>query len=287
MFSANLDFKDLKRIFKVLFFGSVFAIFVVLVLYLSKFNGGFSNSNEAWGTFGDFFGGTLNPILSFISFIALLVTIFIQSKELELTRKELELTRSEMSRSADAQESSSNYFKEQTELLSKQRLDNSLYSLLDVFLELQKKIFETTLNNPDCGQIDLAFRRIVLNIYPSQKINEVEPKIIQAKNLLIDEYKGVVSYFDFLYRFVLFVDKSGGDDAKDFIELIKSMLSEKEIALLAVYCGTTLDKEKDSIYALQTLLVKYKFIYLLSGGNEREQVLFDDINSLRLFKAFD
>lgn len=42
-----------------------------------------------WGVIGDFFGGMLNPILAFASFIALLYTIRIQSEELRLTRDEL------------------------------------------------------------------------------------------------------------------------------------------------------------------------------------------------------
>lgn len=51
----------------------------------------------AWGPVGDFFGGMLNPILAFASFIALLYTIRIQSEELRLTREEF-------SKSVDAQE---------------------------------------------------------------------------------------------------------------------------------------------------------------------------------------
>lgn len=47
-----------------------------------------SEKIEHWGQMGDFFGGMLNPILAFASFIALLYTIRIQSEELKLTREE-------------------------------------------------------------------------------------------------------------------------------------------------------------------------------------------------------
>jgi hypothetical protein len=46
-----------------------------------------------WGTYGDYIGGTVNPILSFLSLIALFVTILLQSRELKLSRMELEETR--------------------------------------------------------------------------------------------------------------------------------------------------------------------------------------------------
>jgi uncharacterized membrane protein len=48
-----------------------------------------SNVRDDWGTLGDFFGGILNPIFGFASFIALLATIFYQSKELNASTKEL------------------------------------------------------------------------------------------------------------------------------------------------------------------------------------------------------
>lgn len=46
-------------------------------------------NRDEWGTFGDFFGGILNPIFGFASFIALLVTIIYQAKELNASTTEL------------------------------------------------------------------------------------------------------------------------------------------------------------------------------------------------------
>lgn len=43
---------------------------------------GFTDYPSAYGQMGDFFGGLLNPVLAFASFMALLYTISIQSKEL-------------------------------------------------------------------------------------------------------------------------------------------------------------------------------------------------------------
>ncbi|KJS23183.1 MAG: hypothetical protein VR76_14785 [Pseudomonas sp. BRH_c35] len=51
-------------------------------LYLIKFHNHLSNSQEVWGQFGDFMGGTLNPILGFITILILLSTMKIQRKEL-------------------------------------------------------------------------------------------------------------------------------------------------------------------------------------------------------------
>ena len=86
-------------------------VVTTFVFYFINFSEGLSNDHERWGTFGDFIGGTLNPILSFLALIALLLTVVLQSRqaeisknELELSRKEMEATRQELARSAVAQE---------------------------------------------------------------------------------------------------------------------------------------------------------------------------------------
>jgi hypothetical protein len=85
------------------FFGKVITIpiAILLVTYLCNFAFKLpSTSPEQWGQMGDFFGGMLNPILAFASFIALLYTIRIQSAELRLTRDELQKSASAAERSA-------------------------------------------------------------------------------------------------------------------------------------------------------------------------------------------
>jgi hypothetical protein len=50
-------------------------------------NRSLSGSPEQWGQFGDFFGGTLNPVYALLAFIGVLITIHLQSKQLELAEK--------------------------------------------------------------------------------------------------------------------------------------------------------------------------------------------------------
>lgn len=67
---------------------SLFVIFVVGV-YIKNFGTSLSVSQSTWGAFGDYVGGILNPVFAFVSFMALLYTIIIQSMELRLTRGEM------------------------------------------------------------------------------------------------------------------------------------------------------------------------------------------------------
>ncbi|VAW73737.1 hypothetical protein MNBD_GAMMA14-2378 [hydrothermal vent metagenome] len=112
---------------------AVLSISLVLLLYSQYFDGDITSDNEKWGTFGDFIGGTLNPILSFLALIALLYTIHIQSKELKLSRRELklsrdelQLTRTEMERTADATQQQAKHFEREERRTDTYRLIEKL-----------------------------------------------------------------------------------------------------------------------------------------------------------------
>lgn len=84
----------------------VISAFLVLclmaLLYLYYFgNQGISNSQEVWAQFGDFLGGTVNPLMSFLALIAIVLTIILQSKQIELSKEALELSRQELAASRE------------------------------------------------------------------------------------------------------------------------------------------------------------------------------------------
>ncbi len=85
---------------------------------------GFTDYPAAYGQMGDFFGGLLNPVLAFASFMALLYTIQIQSKQLEISANELKETKEEIAASRKAQEDLSNT--QQTQLF-----ENNFFSQMN------------------------------------------------------------------------------------------------------------------------------------------------------------
>lgn len=94
---THASFDDRRRSTNLVIYGvSTFICFVYVVtcaalIFTFQIKGGKIEYSGigAWGPVGDFFGGMLNPVLAFASFIALLYTIRIQSEELRLTRDEL------------------------------------------------------------------------------------------------------------------------------------------------------------------------------------------------------
>lgn len=98
---------------------------VIAVLLLLRFIVTFgltpSENQEAWGQFGDFVGGILNPLFSIIGLMALLYTIKLQSIEMRNSTKELK--------------ASAKALKKQNKHNARQQFDNNLFQLLALILE--------------------------------------------------------------------------------------------------------------------------------------------------------
>ncbi|TAK59810.1 hypothetical protein [Methylobacter sp.] len=69
-----------------------FIVLSVVGFYFANFHNGLSRENGAWGTFGDYFGGILNPVIAAFAFYLIAKTYELQKKELEATRSLLEVS---------------------------------------------------------------------------------------------------------------------------------------------------------------------------------------------------
>jgi len=164
-----------KRLFFFISIWSIVIILVVFAIYFYNFSDGFSTDPSAWGQFGDYVGGILNPAFSYVALVLLLFTIIIQSQQLKksseglaLSRKELELTRGELKRSSDAQ-------KEQSETLKKQ-------------LDTQNKTFEQTERSKAIEIIyGTEFKR-----NPREKSEAVKTFVLLERNRIAREQKEAI-----------------------------------------------------------------------------------------------
>jgi hypothetical protein len=132
-----------------------------------------------WGPFGDYIGGTLNPILSFLTVVLLSSTIILQSRqlsistnELELSRKELELTRAELKRTAEAQELSEKALRAQAEAANSTTKLATINALLEFYTNEIKTRGANTLpsNHPrNVELLEFSQRRRMLEAFLHQR----------------------------------------------------------------------------------------------------------------------
>ena len=97
------------------------AIYIAIFLLVINICFLIAGKSNVLGSFGDFLGGTLNPIFTFLMLIGLIITIVLQKIELTLARQEFR-------RSADS-------LSAQNKNLETQRFENTFFKLLE-FLEM-------------------------------------------------------------------------------------------------------------------------------------------------------
>lgn len=225
----------------------IFLIIGVIGLFIYNFYSyPLAENSEKWGQFGDYIGGTLNPILAFLSFSALLFTIYIQVKqlnfadeqlkrtldELNLSRTELTLTRDELKRSADAQSGSKAVMEQQLLTQTMQQFDSIFFAMLKdlngLLAELETK--------------SVGGESLLHNIH-SEVINERINSIDEQKEKLLFERK-LCRYFILLYQLLKIVDQTVDQNTyikgdknsikKTYSNIVRASISEQAMQLLMV-----------------------------------------------------
>lgn len=272
----------LKLIFGlILFLLLASAAFFVYKFYLT-FSGEIfpSNQRSEWGTLGDFFGGILNPIFGFASFLALLATIFYQSKELNASTKELR--------------NSATALASQNKAIELQSFEQTFFSWLNTYRSLLDSVeFENIVNNIPYSTkgrgalvkyINRQFRTLNNQLDRAdfnandELVNHI--KISWEKTYKENEYQ-LDSLFRTLYRLFLWVDqqeKLNNSQKWLYISIIRSQLSWIEMVYLYHNCLT------DRGHKFKPLVEKYAIFDNLVFNNDRTLIT---LSSHYLHEAFD
>lgn len=206
------------------------------------------------GEFGDFLGGVLNPILTFLMFLGLIITIVLQKTELALARKEFK-------RTADALNSQS--------LSSQQQvLETTFFNLL----RIHSDTVESLKISPDticCWLIDKSasgrsvFSVVVSLLYVEDKPDKTFSNYCDFQNT---ENHLLGHYFRSMYQVLKFISESDlpEQQQKHYSRLLRAQLSADELALLFFNClCPSVDKGQ-----FKKLVIKYKMLEHLNLGKE-------------------
>lgn len=266
------------------YIGVAICMFIIVVsAYIWNFNE-YKISKKAgdWGTFGDFVGGTLNPTLAFLSFLALLQTIKIQSKELKNSTKELEETRKATRDSAEA-------LKEQSSSIKLQNFENTFFNMLNLHNQLQNNLSLNQLKkhliqDQEYGEYyvysilkqptyikensDYNGKKVISKLFEIFE-DYIKIKSRQAKNNNIDirmiyndfhkEFNEIIGhYFRNIYQILKFIDKQRDEeliDKKFYTNILRAQLSNSELALLLINALSKHGNQKQL-----PLLIKFEFM---------------------------
>ncbi|MBR7001248.1 MAG: hypothetical protein IKI11_01085 [Neisseriaceae bacterium] len=145
----------------------------------------FIADDKSHNNFGDYFGGVLNPILAFISFIAILWTVALQRHSIKLQQDELRNTTKE--------------FEKQTKIFNQQQFETTFFSLVRLMSEKQSISGNNYKNagepEPDYNIIYGLLKETVeiienyrqqclLNLHSKEEIDNFENEIAHYVNIL-------------------------------------------------------------------------------------------------------
>ncbi|NMG43122.1 hypothetical protein GPA22_05185 [Aromatoleum toluvorans] len=237
------------------------SMLVVVGFYFYSFHGPLSTSNSDWGTFGDYFGGVLNPLFGFLSLMAILATITLQSAEMDLTRKELE-------RAARAQEKSEMVLNAQAKTQERQQFEGTFFSLLN---EHNKALQE--ISSPDLGARKGLSR--VDDLYGD--VFYMTLNLSQSRSAFAQSNRLCGKYFRILYQILKFIavecpDGSVGEEfgsegikgssvarsEKMYANMVRAFIPDKALQLLAINCAC--DSPVDAFWKFKLLLERYEFL---------------------------
>ena len=260
--------------------------------YVSKHVGDADLLN-ARGVFGDSWGG-VNAIISAFAFAGVIVTLFLQNRDLNLQRKEMERQREE--------------FEKENETLKYQRFENLFYNMLDLQQEIvaglrfnyQDK--ESVLINSSSGSLKRNERYIDKIVtgrdvfrftfdYAEISLEEIggleKAKIIHGyrkylctKGLAAYDDTWIPTYYDHyfrhLYKIIQFVDRQGFpfDEAYNYVSMLRGTLSRYE--LVWIYYNAL----NPSFENFKKLIEKYSLLKSL-----REDLLTTSYETEQYFKG--
>ncbi|OFR06015.1 hypothetical protein HMPREF2907_04585 [Neisseria sp. HMSC055H02] len=270
-------------------------------LILDNFLAKLSNDPATWGTFGDYLGGTLNPIISFLALIGLLYTIHQQAQEMKATREELKQAAEQQRQQVEQQS-------RQSEIFNLQQFESTFFSLLEQHNKAIERInvesIYKSLHYIYTNKID-----IITTYKPSKELsNSLAIKTI-------NQHYELKSYFNLLFQILKFIsislsknsESNNREDSKitikDFYsdskisrdkisqkyinpqermysDILRSFIPSIILKLLALNCLTidkfSQDNELDTLYNFQGLLNRYTLL-------EQLQLVFTDINEINKF----
>ncbi|ENX3945427.1 putative phage abortive infection protein [Photobacterium damselae subsp. damselae] len=262
--------KTIKRS-KILAFALIIIIPSTYLIWFCFINDqGFSTDSSEWGSFGDFIGGLLNPLIALLAFYWLTQSVLIQKTELSETQNVLRETEKAQKEQALTQE--------------KKRFEDTFFSLLD------------QLNVVHAG---LSERLIVRDSLQTSKLSKLHSIVMrnstgstldQRVTKMRDSSSDTSHYFRVLYHILKFIlqysrfsadpvkfnvaiTKDVSPTEKFYSNIVRSFLNKEVIQLLAINC--IVDDPENDFYKYRQLVERYSLLEHLHIDHEWQKELFD------------
>ncbi|OEC42818.1 putative phage abortive infection protein [Aeromonas sp. DNP9] len=261
----------------------VVGIFLLLIAIVVDLVFNIFSISGKLGVFGDFLGGTLNPIFTLMTFFGVIVTIALQKLELRAAREE---------------------YKKSANALDTQAIENTFFNMLnlhykitenlkfdaEVFMEANDLTLPHSKNNSRNGTAAFS---LFFDIAKSNWPYDMKRTIGIYKELQ-NNYNYIFGhYFRNLYQIINFVAKNDNinpTQKKKYLNMLRAHLSSDELFTLFINCtGNMVDNGE-----FRELLVEYSFLeHMVLEYNSKNESYYSqgvriaNLESITEFKSKD
>ncbi|HHQ4786546.1 TPA: putative phage abortive infection protein [Aeromonas hydrophila] len=239
---------SIVKVFHIMLVGGITVTTVCLII-------NFMGDSSELGPFGDFLGGVLNPIFTFMTFFGVIITIVLQKIELKAAREE---------------------YTKSAEALSTQAIENTFFNMLNLHHKIVENLSFPLNHNPRSVDRVLSPDDTPLDYYKDTNTHhgvEAFSKLLDTmssydtKDETLRLYKVIQEkhnhlfghYFRNLYQILKFIHKNNAikkQKKKEYASILRAQLSTDELAVLFINCiGNTVDDG-----SFRKLLIKYQML---------------------------
>lgn len=259
-----------KGLIRLLFYFCIFIILLILLLLIINFVAHETIDEPYLGSFGDFFGGVLNPILGFFTVIGLAITVVMQRISLKASRllafentffNMLELHNNIVQQLRFDPSIIPSFLDNtdvQTESQKAHSLGSYLSSLKSIVTSLSSSSSNENSNNIHQGRA--VFSEILDAL--SRATGQIKDLGSVYKDDLQNKHNYVLGhYFRNLYQILKHISRGEQyvltiEQAREYSAIVRSQLSSHELALLLLNCHSTVVDSG----AFLKLVVKYRML---------------------------
>ncbi|MGL1936701.1 MAG: hypothetical protein OCD01_16855 [Fibrobacterales bacterium] len=247
-------------IMAILFLFSSILSLIVIGKSNEVFDSNFLYTLPYMGSVGDYFGGVLNPLFSFITIIMLIYTVRMQSEELKNSTEALNNSKTELS---DQKQE----MKLQNDTLIQQKFDTQFFQVLNSFSSIINSISQHSPNsgNNISGSECLAFwinnmsttygNRLQSEKNDNKRCKRTFASLWESRSKQLKHY---LNYLTFLFDYV----SNSSIESKGFYYTV--ILTNLSIPELVIILHVIADKYHDK---LLPIAMEHNFLSLVSGDD--------------------
>ncbi|WP_308907648.1 hypothetical protein [Pseudomonas canadensis] len=112
---------------------------IAIFFYRLKFSGGLSDNSTDWSNFGSYMGGVFGPLVSFVTLLAVLKTVYMQRELLDTQKQEFIALNSQQVSSLERQDAQLKISIEESQRSSVQDYLSNQFKLIDVLIANQQR----------------------------------------------------------------------------------------------------------------------------------------------------